>query len=90
MHTQFSVFEQIFEQTEYAFREETSGQEVNKIDCPALVIKLSNSVDIKAKFNLLLGECDMEVDENVGLDTLQQMISFVFKSKVLFICKDIV
>ena len=71
----------IFQQTEYAFREETSGQEVNKIDCPALTIKLLNSVDIKAKFNLLLGECDMEVDEKVGLDTLQQMISLERKSR---------
>ena len=69
-------------------REETSGQEVNKIDYPALIIKLLNFVDIKAKFNLLLGECDMEVDEKVGLHTYTATNDlFIFKSKVLFICK---
>ena len=79
-----------FQQTEYAFREETSGQEVNKIDYPALIIKLLNFVDIKAKFNLLSGECDMEVDEKVGLDTLQQMISLYLRVRSFSFAKDIV
>ena len=82
----------IFQETEYAFREETSSQEANKIDFPALIIKLLNSVDIKAKFNLLLGECEcnMEVDEKVGLDTLQQMISLYLRVRSFSFAKDIV
>ena len=60
------------------------------IDCPALIIKLLNFVGIKAKLNLLLGDCDMEVDEKVELDTLQQMISLYLRVRSFSYAKDIV
>ena len=53
----------IFVLAEKLFQTETNVQNIKKIDCSSLVTKASNSIKTRAKFNLLLEDCSMEVDK---------------------------
>ena len=84
------IAQAIFVLAEKLFRTETNVQNIKKIDCSSLVTKALNSIETRAKFNLLLEDCSMEVDKKIGLDTLQQIFALYFRVRSFSFAKDIV
>ena len=80
----------IFLTAEKLFRIETNKPNIKQIDCPTLVLKGLNAIDTRAKFNVLLESCKIEVNRNIGLDTLQQILSLYVKVRSFSFAKDIV
>ena len=80
----------IFLTAEKLFRIETNKPNIKQTDCPTLVLKGLNAIDTRAKFNVLLEGCKIEVNRNIGLDTLQQILSLYVKVRSFSFAKDIV